>query len=357
MQNEFTQVLETVLEPNLKQDIIKLGMLDKIEVDGQIIRVHLNLPHVDENTRTYLKDQCSQAILQLGDFDVRVKMRPRDTRAWQNQKVPFGVQNVRHIVLVVSGKGGVGKSTVSTNLALALSQQGQKVGLLDCDIYGPSIPTMMGVHETPKLNEDQKLLPIEKFGIPLISSGFLIEQDKALIWRGPMIHKIVSQFLGDVLWGDLDILLVDLPPGTGDVQLSMAQNTSVRGAVLVTTPQQVALADVKRAHSMLETLKIPLLGVIENMSGFVVPGSNEIINMFSSGGGQKLADLYHTKLLAQIPLDPKICACGDEGIPVVLKEPASLVSDSFLSAARNLCSQLDQFERDGIYSNVTETKR
>ncbi|MBW7874970.1 MAG: Mrp/NBP35 family ATP-binding protein [Candidatus Cloacimonetes bacterium] len=357
MQLEITQVLESVLEPNLKKNIIELGMLDRIEIDNHIVRIHLNLPHVDEDTRTALKDHCSRAVMQLGDFDVRIKMRPRDNRAWHNVKVPQGVKNVRHIVLVVSGKGGVGKSTVSTNLALALSQQGQKVGLLDCDIYGPSIPTMMGIRETPRLNEDQKLIPVEKFGIPLISSGFLIEPDKALIWRGPMIHKIVSQFLGDVLWGDLDILLVDLPPGTGDVQLSMAQSTSVRGAVLVTTPQQVAIDDVKRAYSMLETLKIPVLGIVENMAGFNVPGSNEVISMFSKGGGQKLADQYHTSLLAQIPLNPTVCTCGDEGIPIVLKEPGSLVSDAFLSAARNLCTQLEHFERDGIFSLATETKR
>lgn len=262
----------------------------------------------------------------------------------------------RNTILVLSGKGGVGKSTVSTNLALALAMNDSKVGLLDADIYGPSIPTMMGVQEPPTLDDDQKIIPIQSHGIEMMSSGFLVEPDQALIWRGPMVHKIVQQFCNDVAWSDLDFLVVDLPPGTGDVQLSISQTISVVGAVVVTTPQKVALDDVKRATSMLESLKIPLLGVIENMSGFLNPATNEIVPIFSAGGGEQLAKDLDCPLFGAIPIDPNVCTAGDQGKPVFIENPSSPASKMFFKIAQKVVAQISKFNHDKIQSEVVQTK-
>ena len=254
------------------------------------------------------------------------------------------VPGVKHVILVMSGKGGVGKSTVATNLALALSRMGQSVGLLDADIYGPSIPTMFGITGQP-LSDGKQIQPLERFGIKLMSIGFLLEDSKsAVVWRGPMLHGALLQFLKDVNWGKLDFLLLDLPPGTGDVALTLSQKVRSTGAVIVTTPQEVALQDVYKSVSMAQKVGIPLLGVVENESYFICDGCEKRHELFGSGGGQSIADFAKAPLLGQIPLHPSVRQWGDAGTPVVQAAPESETAQAFVSVAAKLLENLQQGE-------------
>jgi ATP-binding protein involved in chromosome partitioning len=250
------------------------------------------------------------------------------------------VPAVKSIVLVMSGKGGVGKSTVAANLALALKKLGARVGLLDADIYGPSIPTMFGIHGQP-LTDGQKIRPHERHGIKLMSIGFLMDDPKsAVVWRGPMLHGALLQFLKDVDWGELDVLLLDLPPGTGDIALTLSQRVRSTGAVIVTTPQEVALQDVYKSVSMAKKVGIPVLGVVENESYFVCDGCEKRHEPFGSGGGQKIAEFAEAPLLGQIPLVPAVREWGDAGTPIVEASPGSAVGQAFLSVAERLVDTL-----------------
>ena len=258
---------------------------------------------------------------------------------------------VKHVILVMSGKGGVGKSTTATNLAMALSKRGYRTGLLDADIYGPSIPTMLGVSGRPVSADGKTIEPLERFGIKLMSIGFLLDDPKsAVIWRGPMLHGALQQFLKDVAWGELDYLVLDLPPGTGDVALSLAQRTSVTGAVIVTTPQNVATDDVFKSVSMCVKVDIPVLGVIENMSWFIDPAGIKH-ELFGKGGGQAVADFAKAPLLGQIPLDQTVREWGDKGTPVVQAAPDSPIAAAFLDLADKVvevvAARVDELGDDG----------
>ena len=254
------------------------------------------------------------------------------------------VPGVKHVILVMSGKGGVGKSTVASNLALALSRMGHSVGLLDADIYGPSIPTMFGITGQP-LSDGKQIQPLERFGIKLMSIGFLLEDPKAaVVWRGPMLHGALLQFLKDVNWGKLDFLLLDLPPGTGDVALTLSQKVRSTGAVIVTTPQEVALQDVYKSVSMAQKVGIPLLGVVENESFFICDGCEKRHELFGSGGGQSVADYAKAPLLGQIPLHPSVRQWGDAGTPVVQAAPESETARAFVAVATKLVENLEQSE-------------
>jgi len=251
------------------------------------------------------------------------------------------VPGVKNVILVMSGKGGVGKSTVATNLALALKAMGLKVGLLDADIYGPSIPTMLGISGQP-MSDGKRIQPLERFGVKLMSIGFLLEDSKsAVVWRGPMLHGALLQFLKDVEWGDLDFLLLDLPPGTGDIALTLSQKVRSNGSVIVTTPQEVALQDVYKSVSMNQKVGIPIVGVVENESYFVCGNCNEKHELFGSGGGQKIADFAGAPLLGQIPLFPEVRKWGDAGVPVVEAAPGSPPAEAFMQVARNLLESLN----------------
>ena len=250
------------------------------------------------------------------------------------------VPEVKNVVLVMSGKGGVGKSTVATNLALALSRMGTRVGLLDADIYGPSIPTMLGISGRPS-SDGQRITPLERFGVKLMSIGFLLEDEKsAVVWRGPMLHGALMQFLKDVAWGPLDFLLLDLPPGTGDIALTLSQKVRASGAVVVTTPQEVALQDVYKSVSMCQKVGIPILGVVENLSYFVCDGCDKRHDLFGAGGGQKIAEYSQAPLLGQIPLAPTIREWGDAGTPVVQAAPGSPTARAFVEVAERLVESL-----------------
>jgi len=259
------------------------------------------------------------------------------------------VPEVKNVVLVMSGKGGVGKSTVSTNLALALSRMGTRVGLLDADIYGPSIPTMLGISGRPN-SDGQRITPLERFGVKLMSIGFLLEDDKsAVVWRGPMLHGALLQFLKDVAWGPLDFLLLDLPPGTGDIALTLSQKVRASGAVIVTTPQEVALQDVYKSVSMCQKVGISILGVVENLSYFVCDGCEKRHDLFGSGGGQKIADYAKAPLLGQIPLNPTVREWGDAGTPIVQAAPGSPAARAFVDVAEQLVESL-RAQEGGVVS-------
>ncbi len=245
----------------------------------------------------------------------------------------------RHVVAVASGKGGVGKTTTSVNVAVALARDGARVGLMDADIYGPNVPLMMGVDQLPAL-QDGKIVPAENFGVKVMSMGFLTKPGEAVIWRGPMLHGAVNKFLKEVLWGELDYLIVDLPPGTGDVQLSLAQVVSLSGALVVTTPQDVALQDVERAVAMFQKVKVPVLGIVENMSGFACSHCGKVTDIFDKGGGVRAAEVFKVPFLGEIPLVPEVRAGSDSGHPLVLTHPDSPAAQAFTRVARGLAAQL-----------------
>ena len=243
------------------------------------------------------------------------------------------------VVVVTSGKGGVGKSTVAANLAVSLSARGLRVGLLDADIYGPSLPTLFGIDSKPQMR-DNKIIPLEAHGVKVMSIGFIMDPDKALIWRGPLVAQLITQFLNDVSWGDLDYLVLDLPPGTGDVQLTLVQKIPISGAVIVTTPQEVALADAVKGLKMFDEVKTPVLGIVENMSGFVCPGCGEMHPIFGEGGGKRTADENKVELLGQIPIEPAIMTGGDTGTPQVAAAPDSETGQAFHHLAERVAVQL-----------------
>jgi ATP-binding protein involved in chromosome partitioning len=274
---------------------------------------------------------------------------PQSQRAAVPAPSPIAYPHLGNIIAVSSGKGGVGKSTVATNLAVALAQQGARVGLMDADIYGPNIPRMMGVNAPPPV-ENEKMIPLQAHGVKIMSLGFMIERDQPAIWRGPIIMKIITQFLRDVQWGELDYFLVDMPPGTGDAQLSLVQATMVHGAVIVTTPQEVAAGDALRGARMFQRVAVPVLGVVENMSYFVCPHCSDQHRIFGSGGGERLAQELEVPLLAEVPFFPAVLSGGDRGEPIVIAEPDAAAAKALLDLARRLSGLLPR--RDAARVNA-----
>ncbi len=265
---------------------------------------------------------------------------PQSAQAGVPAPTPMEVPGIERVIAVSSGKGGVGKSTVAVNVAVALAQQGYRVGIMDADVYGPNLPRMAGIYERPAL-VNERILPLEAHGLKLMSIGFLIDRDAPAIWRGPIITKLIHQFLHDVEWGPLDYLFVDMPPGTGDAQLSLVQQVLVSGAVIVTTPQEVAVGDALRGAKMFERVNVPVLGVIENMSGFLDPVTGMRHDLFGSGGGERLADELNVPLLGQIPLQPGLTDAADRGVPVVLDAPTSAAATMLREAADHIRQQAD----------------
>jgi ATP-binding protein involved in chromosome partitioning len=263
---------------------------------------------------------------------------PQSQRAAVPAPTPVNYPNLGTVIAISSGKGGVGKSTVAVNLAVALAKQGARVGLMDADIYGPNIPRMMGVNEPLQVDADAHIVPLEAYGTKIVSIGFLIERDQPAIWRGPIIMKVITQFLRDVNWGQLDFLLVDMPPGTGDAQLSLVQATRVTGAVIVTTPQEVAAGDALRGAKMFQRVDVPVIGVIENMSWFDCPHCGKPMSIFGSGGGERLAEELGVPLLGQIPLYPQVLSGGDAGEPIVIAEPSSAAAAALSKTAERISS-------------------
>jgi ATP-binding protein involved in chromosome partitioning len=273
------------------------------------------------------------------------------------QPKPNLLPDVKYIVAVSSGKGGVGKSTVAANLAVALAASGARVGLIDADIYGPNIPMMLGVRKPPE-QQDGKLLPAESYGVKLISMGFFVPEETAIVWRGPMVHTAIQQFFRDVIWGELDYLLIDLPPGTGDAQLSISQLVSLAGVITVTTPQEVALHDVRKGMTMFQKVNVPLLGIIENMSYYICGHCGDRAEIFSHGGGQRAAEKLGVPFLGAIPIDLAIRAGGDEGMPIVAANPDSPQAKTFRDIAAKIAEALNkQASGGGIGSLLKKIKR
>jgi ATP-binding protein involved in chromosome partitioning len=333
--------LTPVRDPELGRSLVELGMIKDLRIDGGRVSFLVELTTPACPLKAEIQAACERAVAGVPgvaavDMRFGAQVRgPAGTPGAENL-----IPTVKNTVLVASGKGGVGKSTVAVNLAVALGRTGARVGLLDADIYGPSIPIMMGVAERPTLNDEQRIRPLTGHGIEVMSIGYLVDPDTAMIWRGPMLNGAVIQLLRDVAWSELDYLVIDLPPGTGDVQLTVAQRVPVTGAVIVTTPQAVALADVVRAKMMFDKVNIATLGLIENMASFVCPGCNAVHDIFARGGGKKAAGDLGIPFLGSIPIDPRIRAGGDSGTPMVISNPDSPASAAFTRSAALLAGKI-----------------
>ena len=339
-ENSVLDALRQIRDPDLHKDIVTLGFIKDLAIrDGDVsFRIVLTTPACP--VRDEMQNQARELVTAIpGVNSVNITMDaevPKGRGLGDKVSIP----GVRNIVAVSSGKGGVGKSTVAVNLAVALALDGARVGLMDADVYGPNVPIMLGAsHARPEVDVN-KLIPIEAHGVKLMSMAVLQPGDKPLIVRGPILHGLVKQFLSDVKWGELDYLIVDMPPGTGDVQLSLAQLVPVQGAVLVTTPQEVALIDVRRALRMFETVAVPVLGVVENMSYFIAPDTGTRYNIFGEGGGERLANDYGVPFLGSVPMGIEVREGGDRGVPVVIGRPDSPQAQAFRKVAEEVARQV-----------------
>ena len=329
------EALGKVKDPEIGKDLVSLGMIEDVKVESGKVSFVINLTTPACPLKDEIRGSALAAVEALeGVSEVDITM---------GAKVPVGQKksapsNIKNVIAVASGKGGVGKSTVAVNLAVILAQKGAKVGLMDADIYGPNIPIMMGVDRLGGSSEG-KILPGEGHGVKVISIGFMVKPEQALIWRGPMLHSAIKQFITDVDWGELDYLIVDLPPGTGDVQLSLSQTLELQGGVIVTMPQQVSLDDALRGINMFQELGVPIFGVVENMSYLETP-DGERMDIFGSGGGEKLAKMTDVPFIGSIPIDPQVRIGGDQGMPVSLSHPDSPVSKKLVEITEKIAAQV-----------------
>ncbi len=339
-QETITNALKSVKYPGYSRDIVSFGIVKNIFITGDHVTVSVQLSSANAEVAEQLKREAELVLQNLPEVKTaRVDVAQPTTSQAATASSPWSGQNkvlgIKRVIAIASGKGGVGKSTVSVNLACALQKLGAKVGLLDCDIYGPSIPLMMGINQKPTLSADEKMVPPENYGVKLMSMGFLIEGDAPVIWRGPMIMKTIQQFIHSVDWGDLDFLLVDLPPGTGDAQLSLCQTVPLDGGVIVTTPQEASLGVVRKGVAMFEKVNVAILGIVENMSYFITP-NGERVEIFGHGGGRAEAERKGVSFLGEIPLYTEIRIGGDTGSPVAATAPETAPGKAFMEIAKNL---------------------
>src|SRR5438093_6080427 len=343
MQVEQTSVLEAlkvVKDPDLHRDIVSLVFIEELKIDGGGVAFTIELTTPACPVKQQLRDQARAAVMQIpGVTSVDVHMSARVREAVGDDGPQQSIPGVKNVIAVGAGKGGVGKTTVAVNLAIALSKCGSKVGIIDADIYGPNVPIMLGL-KTQLTTDGQKIVPAEKYGLQVISMGFLTQDDAPIIWRGPMLHGALQQFFREVAWKNLDYLVVDLPPGTGDVALSLSQTVPVAGAIVVTTPQQVSLADSRRAVAMYKKLNIPPLGVIENMSYFACPSCGHEADIFGHGGGERLAAELGAPFVGRIPIYQPIREGSDSGVPLMISEPESPAGRALMAAAERTAAQV-----------------
>jgi ATP-binding protein involved in chromosome partitioning len=332
--------LKVVVDPDLHRDIVSLGFVKAVRIDGGRVSFSIELTTPACPVKEQMRDQARAAVGALPDVtsvDVEMTASVRPVMGPEAGRAP--VDGVKNIIAVGAGKGGVGKTTVAVNLALALAKCGSRVGMIDGDIYGPNVPIMLGI-QTQLTTDGKKIIPDEKHGIQVISMGFMTSEDSPVIWRGPMLHGAIQQFFREVRWNDLDYLIVDMPPGTGDVALSLSQSVPTAGSIVVSTPQQVSIADSRRAIRMYQKLNIPTLGVIENMSHFVCPNCSHEADIFGHGGGQKMAEEMGVPFLGRIPIYQPIREGSDRGIPLVISEPDSPAARSFMAAAERVAAEI-----------------
>lgn len=334
---EVLSALSAIIDPDLNADIVALGFVKNVAIDGGKVSFTIELTTPACPLKAKFKQDAEAAVAKLPWVNgVEVEM----TSNVGGPPPQLSMPGVKNVIAIASGKGGVGKSTISANIAIALAKQGARVGLLDADVYGPSLPILLGVSNPPELSDDKKLIPIERFGVKLMSLGFLVDPDQAVIWRGPMVHSLLTQFLQDVDWGELDYLIVDLPPGTGDAQLSLTQSISLAGAVVVTTPQAMASSIAGKVVSLFRKMNVQVLGVVENMSYFICGGCGMEHDIFDKGGGEAMCGRLGISFLGGIPLDSKMRAADDAGMPVVESDPGGKVAQELTRVAQSLAQQV-----------------
>jgi ATP-binding protein involved in chromosome partitioning len=337
-EEEITNALKAVKYPGFSRDIVSFGLVKGIKIDNGEVKVQLALATNDPNVPATIKNDAEKVLrdiagVQTAKVLIDIHAPPAGAGAGVGAtRIP----GIKHVVAIASGKGGVGKSTVAANLAVALEKTKARVGLCDCDIYGPSISLMFGTRERPTATEDNQIIPIEQYNLKLMSMGFLLDDNAPAILRGPMVTRYTQQFLRQVEWGELDFLVLDLPPGTGDIQLTIVQTVALAGAIIVTTPQEVALIDARKAATMFEKVNVPVLGLIENMSYFVSPSDGKRYDIFGSGGGEREAKRLRVPLLGQIPIDIATREAGDRGMPIVGEAADSPVAQEFVRVAQKL---------------------
>lgn len=348
------EILKGIKYPGFSRDVVSFGVVKDVEIEGNNAVIFVNITTNDSEKKQDIIDSIKNALVESGEIKdvqfneseaIKRQTTPQQQDQWAGQAL---ISGVKHTIAVASGKGGVGKSTVASNLAVSLSLIGYKVGLLDCDVYGPSVPTIMGIKEKPGIGENRKIIPIEKHGIKLMSLGLLLDDDSPVIWRGPIVAKLISQFVDDITWGELDFLVLDLPPGTGDVQLTLAQKVKLTGAVIVTTPQDLALLDADKGAAMFRQVNAPVLGIVENMSGFQCPHCNEQTDIFGSGGGEREALKLQVPFLGKIPLEPGVRKSGDDGVPISLSDKESASAQAFMYLAKKIENSVEVKENNAV---------
>lgn len=340
-ESQILDALRTVQDPDLHKDLVTLGMIRNVEIRGSTVRFSVVLTTPACPLKDKIRRECEEAVRRIPGVNHVEVVITSNTARDANLSGQALLPGVRNTIAVASGKGGVGKSTVAVNLAVALAELGASVGLLDADIYGPSIPLMLGVDGQPAVSANRKILPLEAYGVKLMSIGFLLpDKDTAMIWRGPMVHSALRNFLQEVEWGELDYLIVDLPPGTGDAHLTLTQSIPLTGALIVTTPQDVALADARKGVTLFRKTNTPILGIVENMSYFIAPDTGKRYDIFRSGGGRAAAEALGVPFLGEIPIDPTICEGGDAGIPAASSISNSPQREVFLELARTVAQKV-----------------
>ena len=351
-EEKVKSALSTVIYPGFSKDIVTFGFVKDIQVNGADVAVTVDITSSAPEVAHQITVEATEALKRQGAANVTVNIQapkmPRESSSKGKNIAP----QVKNFIMVSSGKGGVGKSTSSVNLAIALAMQGKKVGLLDADIYGPNVPRMLGVEGVKPEVNGNKVLPIKAYGIEMMSMGSLMEEGQSLIWRGAMIMKAIEQFLRDILWSELDCLVIDMPPGTGDAQLTLAQSVPVTAGVTVTTPQMVSLDDSRRSLDMFKKLNIPIAGIIENMSGFIAPDTGVEYDIFGKGTTQPMADEFNTKIIAEIPIEPAVRSGGDAGKPVTYFAPESETAKRFMKAAEDVWATIEKINEEGGVDNA-----
>lgn len=348
---QIQEKLTQVIYPGFTKNIMDFGFVKEIIIQNNTVSIHLDIPSSAEEIENQLREEISKRLSFLGEFQTEISVTkpkmPRETSSHGKNVLP----NIQNFVMVSSGKGGVGKSTTTVNLAIALAQQGKRVGLLDADIYGPNIPRMMGIEGKQPVFLGKTIKPISAHNIKVMSIGSLVERGASLIWKGAMVTQAIEQMLEDIEWGSLDVLLFDMPPGTGDAQLALAQSLPVTSGVCVTTPQKVALDDTIRSMDMFTQLHIPIAGIVENMSGFICPDSGKEYDIFGKGTTQPLADNYNTEVLGEIPIEPAIREGGDSGLPITVLAPNCETSKRYQKIASKLWEKLLAVNEEGGVNN------
>jgi ATP-binding protein involved in chromosome partitioning len=352
---DIEQKLQSVKYPGFSKSIIDFGFVRDINITNNDVMLIVEITSSAEEVELALRDDINKELSMLGFEDIKIIIKKPSAPKEQSNSVSGKniAPQIKNFIMISSGKGGVGKSTTSVNLAIALAMQGKKVGLLDADIYGPNIPRMIGIDGQEPQLEGNKVIPFNAYGVEIMSMGSLVDEGQALMWRGAMVMKAITQLLQDIKWSELDCLVIDMPPGTGDAQLTLAQSVPVAAGVNVTTPQHVALDDSKRSLEMFRKLNIPVAGIIENMSGFICPNCKEESDIFGSGTCEQLAKDYDTQVLASIPIEPSIRVSGDEGKPLVYFYPDSESGKRYLNAAQKLWENIQESNKKGIISNAS----